>query len=172
MQLSVRPGDHLYAIVVEDGGLWLAVWVRRAARGDVYAIKPGDPRAPHATYHVDGRRHMRGERNNVWRDGRLFGRDDRRQSLTDPSRPFRGVETLGSFYGFAPKTVGAQCDPSRFTGLLRLPPGILGPRNGGIAVDLVEPGNSPMGHYDGHVIRQEVFREVAPWLALTVFDNV
>ena len=52
-----------------------------------------------------------------------------------PNSAFRGTEHLGAFSGFAPKRIGAVCDPSTFDGMLELPPGILGPKHGMVIVD-------------------------------------
>jgi hypothetical protein len=42
------------------------------------------------------------------------------------------------FGGHGPKTVGAVCDPTNFSDVVEVPPGILGPKyNGFVAVDLV-----------------------------------
>jgi len=49
---------------------------------------------------------------------------------------------LGAYYGHG-KGSGAVCDPGAFTGVVEVPPGILGPRHGGVTVDVVEPGHEP-----------------------------
>jgi hypothetical protein len=62
---------------------------------------------------------------------------------------FRGTAHLGSFGGFGPKKVGAICDPADFNGVLELPTGILGPRDGTLIVDLVEPDCDPISWTGG-----------------------
>jgi hypothetical protein len=52
---------------------------------------------------------------------------------------FSGTEHLGTYAGDGPKTVGAICDEAEFSGVVKVQPGILGPRNGAVAVDLPVP---------------------------------
>ena len=160
-------GEHLYGVAVADGSeLWLTLWVKRSAKGDVYVFRPCSDRkwSPHTSYHRDGTFHTKSY-------GRIFGSAEQRQPLRDPSRPFRGTEPLGSYGGHGPKTVGARCDPKAFSGVIEIVPGILGPRDGMVAVELIEPGLKPM-EYPGKVIAEQVFREVEPWLAITVLATI
>lgn len=46
--------------------------------------------------------------------------------------------------GHGPKSVGAICDPTAFSGVVEVPPGVLGPHDGTVVVDLVEPGCEPL----------------------------
>ncbi len=73
-------------------------------------------------------------------------------------------------HGHGPKGVGAVCDPTAFSGVLEVPPGILGPRDGVVAVDLVEPGVEPMQWPigGGQIACQETFKDNVPWLVLRV----
>ena len=52
---------------------------------------------------------------------------------------FRGTESLGAIAGYGPKSVGAICDLTAFPGVVEIASGVLGPRDGQITVDLVEP---------------------------------
>jgi hypothetical protein len=67
-----------------------------------------------------------------------------------------GTEHLGAYGGFGPKSVGAVCVPSDFTVVFEVPPGILGPRNGQVVVDLIEPGSDaePLAHPAEEVARR------------------
>jgi hypothetical protein len=89
---------------------------------------------PHTSYHVNGTFHAKSH-------GRKFGQPQKRQSLTGT---FRGTEHLGAYAGHGPKTVGAICDPAAFSGVVEVPIGILGPRDGSVLVDLVEPECEPI----------------------------
>jgi hypothetical protein len=51
---------------------------------------------------------------------------------------------MGIFEGHGPKTVGAICNPANFSDVIEVPPSVLGPRDGFVAVDLIEPGCKPL----------------------------
>jgi len=74
---------------------------------------------------------------------------------------------LGAHGGYGPKTVGAICDPADFTGVLEVAPGILGPRDGMVVVDLVEPGHDPISWPFEEVARQ-TFKDALPWVVIRV----
>ncbi len=41
MKLQPAPGEHLYAVAVREGSdLWLALWVRRSWKGDLFVMVP------------------------------------------------------------------------------------------------------------------------------------
>jgi hypothetical protein len=44
---------------------------------------------------------------------------------------------------------------------------VLGPRDGAVAVDLVEPGHVPM-HPLKMIVVQQAFKDVVPWVIITV----
>jgi hypothetical protein len=132
--------------------------VRRSPKGEFFVFVPRiDPREDiHTSYHLDGRVHLKSEGERVFRP-------DQRQALTGL---FRGIESLGMFKGFGPKSIGAICDPTAFSGVVELGPDILGPREGQISVALVEPGYQPLPV--GTFVEQKVFTETAPWVMITV----
>jgi hypothetical protein len=88
------------------------------------------------------------------------------QPLTDA---FRGTEHLGAFGGHGPKSVGAVCDPKAFSGVMEVPPGVLGPRDGTVIVDLVEPHCDPISW--PNVVRQETFRDIVPWVVIRIASS-
>jgi hypothetical protein len=158
-----RPGQHLYAVAVrEESGLYLTLWVKRAQKGDVYVFVPRADRNwnPHTSYHWDGTFHCK--------DYDFKSLTQKRQPLT--GRPFKGCENISMFAGHHPKAIGAICDPTIFTDVLEIPSGILGPRSGFVAVDLVEPGCEPLELYNP-VIHTRVFKEKIPWLVIRVGKN-
>jgi hypothetical protein len=155
--------EYRYAVALRDGSdLWLALWVRRSARGEFFVMAPRADKGwdSHTSYHLDGTLHMKSH-------GRIpVGMTpNKRQPLTGP---FRGAESLGIFGGYGPKSVGAICDPSAFSGVVEVAPGVLGPRDGLVTVDLVEPNCGPMPFPWKQITRREVFRDFIPWVVITV----
>src|SRR5262249_33810119 len=155
----LTAGEHRYAVAVrdEDSNLWLTLWVRRSQKGDVYIFMPRGDRDwnPHTSYHRDGMLHSKSF------DHKLLPQQ-KRQRLDGV---FRGTEHLGGFGGHGPKGIGAVCDPGAFSGILEVPPGILGPRDGTVVVDLVEPGREPAVPW-ANVVRQQTFRDAVPWVVI------
>lgn len=161
MKLQPVPGEHRYAVAVRDGSdLWLALWVRRSRKGEYFVMVPRGERDwdIHASYHLDGTVHLKS-------DGRKFLPHAKHQPLTTT---FRGTEPLVIFSGYGPKSVGAICDPTAFSGVVAIAPGILGPRDGQIAVDLVDPVSQPATIPWTKIHAQNVFRDALPWVVITV----
>jgi hypothetical protein len=161
MKLRPEPGQHLYAVALRDGAsLWLTLWVKRSRKGDVYVFQPrADGRwNPHASYHYNGTFHSKSYGQTY------FVR--KRQALNES---FRGTEHNGTFAGHG-KGAGAICNPKDFSGVIEVGPGILGPRQGNVAVDLIEPGGQPtdlMISNHKEVVRRE-FREIVPHLVIRI----
>ena len=161
MKLQPIHGEHRYAVAVQEGAdLWLTLWVRRSRKGEFFIMMPrgGQGWDPHTSYHLDGTLHMKSYDRTVFTP-------ERRQPLTGA---FRGSEHLGAYYGHAPKRVGAICDPTAFSGVVEVAPGVLGPRHGGVTVDLVEPGHEPTVFPLTKIVTRQVFREMLPWVVITV----
>ncbi len=153
------PGEHRYAVAVREGAdLWLTLWIRRSPKGDVFVMIPrGDSDwDPHTSYHRNGKFHMKSYRHK-------FGPPKSLQPLTGA---FKGTEHLGAYGGHGPKGGGAICDPAAFSGVVEVAPGVLGPRDGAVIVDLVQPGCEPMLWQN--VVKQEVFRNTVPWLVIRI----
>jgi hypothetical protein len=117
---------------------------------------------PHTSYHLDGTLHMKSYDRKVLPP-------QKRQPLTGA---FRGSEHLGVYYGHAPKSVGAICDPTAFSGVVEVAPGVLGPRHGVVTVDLVEPGHEPMESTWTPIVTRQIFRDILPWVVITVRSSV
>lgn len=159
MKLRPIPGEYRYAVAVEDGpNLWITLWVRRSPKGEFFLMVPRGDREwdVHTSYHLDGTLHTKSY-------GRPFAAR-KNQPLTGV---FRGCVSLGHYAGHGPKGVGAICEPAAFSGVVRVPPGVLGPRQGAVVVDLVEPGQEP-SEFFGQIAVREVFRDVTPWVEVTV----
>jgi hypothetical protein len=162
MKIKPRPGESLYAVAVREGSeLWLTLWVRRAKKGAGQQFFVMLPNAhvgwdAHASYHLDGSFHYKSH-----------GRTRLQRKLQPLTGTFTGTEHLGAYGGYAPKMVGAICDPDAFSGVLELPPGILGPRHGTIVVDLVEPGCDAMCWWFEEAARQ-TFKDALPWVVIRV----
>jgi hypothetical protein len=158
MKLQPVPGEHRYAVAVREGSdLWLTLWVRRSRKGEFFVMMPRGDRDwdPHTSYHLDGTLHIKSF------DHKFISQ--KRQPLTGV---FKGTEHLGGYGGHGPKGVGAICDPSAFSGVVELAPGVLGPRDGDVVVDLVGPGCEPIPWL--HIVRREVFRDTLPWIVIRI----
>lgn len=159
MKLRDEPAEFRVAVAIEDAGLWLTLWVRRSSKGEVFVLLPRGGRIwdPHVSYHLDGTMHSKshGAKLSV----------TKRQPL---ARSFRGTESLGTFCGHGPKRVGAECDPAAFNAVVRVPPGVLGPVQGGVQVDLLEPGCEPPEAPWGRILSRHTFEGVFPWISITV----
>jgi len=66
-------------------------------------------------------------------------------------------EHLGAYGGYGPKTVGAVCDPRDFTGVFEAPPGVLGPRNCQVVVDLLADERAEPLRWPGDEVGRHVF---------------
>ncbi len=155
----LMPGEHRYAVAIrEDSNLWLTFWVRRAPKGDIFLIAPRADGLwnPHASYHRDGTFHNKGF-------DRRIGSPQKRQPLTGA---FQGTEHLGGYMGHG-KGIGAICDPAAFSGVVEVPPGVLGLFDGQVVVDLVMPGHEPLFWPFNEVARQ-TFRDSLPWVVIRV----
>jgi hypothetical protein len=161
-RMKLRPlvtDEHRYAVAVREGSdLWLTLWVRRSPKPEFFVCIPRGDRAwdPHASYHRNGTLHQKSF-------GQKFG-SQKRQPLTGA---FRGTEHLGAYMGHGPKSVGALCDPTDFSGVMEVAPGVLGPRDGSVVVDLVEPGCQPLA-WPTKLVQQKVFQDTVPWVVIRV----
>lgn len=162
MKLKPVPDEYKYAVAVREGtGLWLVLWVRRSPRGEFFVLRTMSDRDwnPHTSYHLDGTLHMKSHNRKVLTPLK-------RQPLTGQ---FRRTVDLGIEGGYAPKDVGAICDPAAFSGVVEVPSGILGPRHGAVGVFLVEPGHALPDYTWGYeIVTQRVFRDVTPNVVITV----
>ena len=161
MKLQAVPGEHRYAVAVREGSdLWLTLWVRRSRKGEFFIMLPRSNRDwdAHTSYHLDGTLHMKGF-------GHTLLPPQKRQPLTGT---LRGSEHLTVYSGYAPKSVGAICDPAAFSGVVEVAPGVLGPSHGQVSVDLVEPGHERMGVPLTQIVTRQVFRNILPWVVITV----
>ena len=161
MKLRTTPGEHRYAVAVREGAtLWLTLWVRRSPKGEFFVFMPRADRAwnPHASYHLDGTVHMKSY-------DRVGLKATKQQPLT---RDFKGAVTLGAFFGHGPKGVGAICNPTDFSGVVEVSSGVLGPRDGGVTVDLVEPGCEPPAFAWTKIVRRQIFSDTVPHIIITV----
>jgi ribosomal protein L30 len=160
MKLGPIPsGEYRYAVAFREGSsLWLTLWIRRSKKGEFFVMMPRGNKAwdPHNSYHLDGTKHMKSH-------GRKVMTAMRGQPLKGV---FRGTEHLGAFAGHGPKSVGAVCDPNAFSGVMEVPPGVLGPRDGMVVVDLVEPHCEPISW--PNIVQQETFRDSVPWVVIRI----
>jgi hypothetical protein len=152
------PGEHRYAVAVREGSdLWLTLWVLRSKKGEFFVMVPRKDRGwdVHTSYHLDGTFHMKS-----------FGHKHLSRKLQPLMGTFRGTEHLGGNAGHGPKHVGAICNPADFTAVVEVASGVLGPGDGSVVVDLVEPGCEPIP--SSNVVQREVFRDTVPWVVIRV----
>jgi hypothetical protein len=154
---AAKHGDFKIAVAVRDGDqLWATITVRRDPKGDVYVLYPRHEDNPHASYHRDGTFHHKSANHVIARK--------LRQPLNSA---FKGCEHIGVFAGHGPKTIGAICNPANFSEVVEVPRGILGPRDGFVAVDLVEPGCAPLDLL-GPITHEWAFKDSVPWIVVRV----
>jgi hypothetical protein len=165
---SSVPGDRIYAVAVNDGGLWLTLWVRRSWKKEFFVFMPrADGSNAHASYHLNGIFHHKSTvRRGNFKKEHEFGQ----RQFQRLDQPFKGTETLGAYGGHGPKTVGAVCDRDAFAGVVELPPGVLGPNAGDVLVDLVEPGCDPITH-PAQLVKEEIFKDAEPWIVIRIFSQ-
>jgi hypothetical protein len=105
-------------------------------------------------------------------DGTLHTKSHDQKMLTSKAqRPdsIRGCPHLGAFLGHGPKTVGAVCDPADFTAVFEIPPGILGPRNGAVLIDLLEQPTTPPHDHPGKELDRRLFSDATANILIRVF---
>jgi hypothetical protein len=160
MKFQTVPGEYRYAVAVrEDSALWLTLWIRRSRKGEFFVLLP---RADsdwdvHASYHRHGELHIKS-----YGDIRV---SSKRQPL---DQNFRGTQQIGAFSGHAPKSIAAICEPKDFSGIVEVEAGILGPKHGCVGVAVFEPNSKPEGSPITKVVKEVVFRDVSPWLVVTI----
>ena len=111
----------------------------------------------HASYHLNGTLHHKSY-------GAVVGAPQKRQP---PTGAFKGTEHLGVFMGHGASS-GAVCDPAAFTGVVIVESGVLGPKHGFVAVDLVEPGCDPTPLFGKQIIREVFPRDPQPSVVITI----
>jgi hypothetical protein len=166
MKLRPAPGEQRYGVALQDGAdLWLTMWVRCSAKGEIFVMYPrADAGNPHASYHLDGTCHQKS-----------YGKASIRQQRQPLSAAFAGSEHLGLYMGHG-KSTGAVCEPKAFDGLVIVEPGILGPKDGSVGIDVVAPGyEATWGRdiadrfYFSAIHKREVFsRNPRPSLVITI----
>lgn len=155
----LQPGELRYAVAIRKAErLWLTLWVRRSPKGEYFVMAPRPDREwdPHTSYHLDGRLHAKSYGHKLI--------TQKRQPLTSA---FKGSEHLGEHAGHG-TSVGAICDPSDFSGVVEVAPDVLRPWHGRVAIDLVEPGCEPTPLNHVRVVRQQIFRDNAPWVVIRI----
>lgn len=163
-RLTLRSvaGEYRVAVAVEDEGLWLTLWVRRSRKGEYFVLTPRGSGEwnPHTSYHLDGTFHSKSY-------GQKF-QSPKRQAL---GATFSGVESMGTYYGHGPKSVGAICISDDFNAVVKVPPRVLGPRDGGVQVDLLAPGADPIRHPWQVLVCSHIFVDITPHIAIQVGTN-
>jgi hypothetical protein len=161
MKLQPVAGEQKYGVAIRKGSdLWLTLWVRCSRKGEVFIMYPRADHEwdAHASYHLNGTLHQKSH-------GCVMLPSLKRQPLTSA---FKGTEHLGMYSGHGTTAVGAVCDTAAFTGVVTVEPGILGPKDGVVAIDLVEPGCEPMAFLGNQISRQFFPRDGRPSVVITI----
>jgi hypothetical protein len=165
MKLRSVVGEYRYAAAVRDGShLWLTLWVRRSRKGDFFVMAPRRDSHwdVHTSYHQNGTLHKKS-----------YGHKTVETNCQPLRGVFRGTQSLGAYGGHAPKDIGAICDPTAFSGVVEVAPGVLGPIHGTVTVDLAEPGCDPTRVLSfSRIVQREVFRDFVPWVVITIWAGL
>jgi hypothetical protein len=162
-RINFKPtlGEYKYAVAIrKDSDLWLTLWVKRKINGEFFVFVPRADGQwdPHVSYHLKGQFHSKS-----------YDRIGITKQLQPLTGKFTGTEHLGAHAGHG-TSVGAICDPADFNGVVEVPTGILGPRNGAVLVDLVEPGHKPLSH-PAKIVREEVFKDFLPHVVVRIAES-
>ncbi len=155
----MEPGEYRYAVALREGAnLWLNLWVRRSPKSEFFVMIPRNQKDIdlHASYHASGTLHVK-----------IEGRKQLTINVQRPDQNFQGNQPLFTFSGYSPKRIGAVCDPTDFSDVIE-EPGVLGPHNGQITIDLVEPNTEPPSIPWVQVVRRKTYRDSSPWVVITV----
>ncbi len=149
--------NHLFAVAARDeGNLWLILRIKRSPSG-YYVLVPHPDRKwdAHASYHADGRFHIKTH-------GLQPLPPRQCQSLDE----FRGSKHLGNFNV---GNVGIVCEPSKYAKVMEVPADRL--RGRVVAVDLIEPSCKPRPPEDSmlyDVVQEVVFDETVPQIGIRI----
>jgi hypothetical protein len=161
IKFKPNPNEYRYAVAIRKGvDLWLTLWVKRDPKGDfyVFAPRPDGRWNPHVSYHRNGRFHSKS-----------YNRPGIIKQLQPLTGKFKGTEHLG-IHGGHGTSVGAICDPADFNGVVEVPIGVLGPKDGMVLVDLVEPGYKPLPH-PGKIVQEKVFNDFVPHVVIRIASS-
>jgi hypothetical protein len=169
--LALPYQEKMYAIVITrpGGDKRLFGRIRRSPKGDVYAVWAEDESPhnlgkgsnPHASYHANGRLHSK-----------THNRPAVVRSLQVPAKDFRGnqpIEGTNADRGLSP-TLPAFV--GQFDDIFEIPLDLIsGNSSQSFAVDLVEPGVSPVElTRRDKVLAQKVFRDDVPWIVVRLVE--
>lgn len=160
MRQQLKPGEHRYAVVIDDGQKrWVTLCVVRSPKGEYFILIPRDSGwDPHSSYHLDGRYHHKS-----------YGQV-RASQQRQPLSGFRGQEHLGSFMGHG--THMAAYQPSNYTAALMVSIGVLSGLSGEVLIDLLAPGEQPSPVHrefpNQQIVAERIFKDAAPWIAIAV----
>jgi hypothetical protein len=161
----------MYAIVVArpGGDKRLFGRVRRSPKGDVIVIwaedasprNPGKGGNPHASYHASGRLHSK-----------TNNRAAAIKSLQGPTKEFRGNQPIEVTN--ADRALSPTLPPfiREFDDVFEIPLDLIsGNQNQSIAVDIVEPGISPVEVTgNDNVLAKKVFQDDVPWIVVRLVE--
>jgi hypothetical protein len=157
-----------YAFAVRDGAnLFLFLWVKRSAAGDFYVFlpRPHNPKInAHASYHVDGRYHVKSHGHNKIMD----------RQKQKPDQTFAGTEHLldQRIDQASPRSIGKLCDQSEWSGVFEILTSEIRPGTHytHVSADLISRGYQPNFVPNAKIVRQCEFRNSTPFIVLTLYE--
>jgi hypothetical protein len=182
-----KPGEQRYAVAIRDGAdLRLMLWIRYSEKDEIFVMLPGLDWEQKASYHDDGEFHTevfhRNSRRHIkWRlpPKRGLSRQLLIQGMPKPlaqilllAKPqpltadFKGIQHAVTLYGQG-FGAGVVWHPTDFNEVVYVEPGILGPRDGSVAVDVVEPGYKLKPKPGGPMIRM-FYRGPLPSVVISI----
>ena len=160
--------DRKFAIAVRDGeDLWLYLWIKRDAKGDVYVFWPRDEEGwnPHASYHASGRSHQKSH------DKAFFP-----AARQKPDAAFSGTEQIVTtpIDLRSARATNKPCVAAKYAGVFEIPVAEISPTQPdrtAVAIDLVSPGAPPCVYPETAVLRRHVFTDALPHISLSLWDQ-
>ncbi len=164
------PSGGMYAVAIRDDQLYLYIRIRRTPKGEIFLVYPtGRSKElnrewnPHTSHHASGRVHQK-----------AFGHEYMAHDGQKPDSKFTGVKNLVTrpIAASEPKAFGIICNPTEFADVFEIPVADISPAKNrtNIAVDVTEPGGTPVTTPGSRIIRNWIIQDTIPWIMVTVFE--
>ncbi len=165
---AAQSQKRMYAVAVRDGGdLLLCLSICRAPQGDVYVNIPRDHDPawkPHSSYHASGQHHQKSYNQKTHLDHRQR-----------PDGNFTGTHTVVTMpiASNEPRAVGVLCQPADFQDVIEVAASDVRPEKYRtyISVDLTDTVSQPILVPGATIIQQSVYKDILPWIVVTVYDT-
>jgi hypothetical protein len=170
--------DYAVGIRDEHGDLWLHKWIRRTQRGDIFVLWPFARSEAtglvHATYHADGRLHIKTDNQNKPTSMPLP--PQYKQKLDANFKNCQGI-VMTPISLNETRSWGEICDPLEYDSIFEVPYSTITPENAlgdfQLDVTVVEPGRVDLvkASFQGPLQTMVTFKEFndrEPWLVTSV----